>query len=156
MADWQNWRNCQTDCCVVMTNGCFDLLHFGHVMLLQTAKLFDSNIVLVVAVNGDESVRLLKGPTRPLIPQEQRLALVASLEAVDFCLLFHEKRCDQLILSLRPDLWIKGGDYTTDTLDVEERRAAEAVHADIEFIPYVKGISTTNILTRSQVTAARY
>jgi len=134
---------------VVLTNGCFDLLHFGHVQLLQTAKLLEENgVTLVVAVNSDESIKLLKGPSRPLIPQEQRLALIASLEAVDFCFLFDEKRCDRILRQLQPDIWVKGGDYTYDTLDASEREAAEDVKTHIEIIPRFISPSTTSLLDR--------
>lgn len=134
---------------VVLTNGCFDLIHFGHVQLLQTAKLLqESGIILVVAVNSDESVRQLKGPARPIMPQEQRLALVASLEAVDFCFLFDEKRCDRILHQIQPDIWVKGGDYTYDTLDAGERAAADAVGARIEIIPQFISPSTSNLLAR--------
>lgn len=140
---------------LVLTNGCFDLIHYGHVELLQAARQHSRNgVTLIVAVNSDESVRQLKGPKRPLVPEQQRLAVVAALEAVDRCLIFNEKRCDQLIRTVRPHIWVKGGDYTLETLDPGERAAAEAVGAEIKLIPYVAGISTTNIITRNQASAA--
>lgn len=152
------WRK-EMDRCIgatlVLTNGCFDLIHYGHVELMQAARQRSGNgIILIVAVNSDDSVRQLKGPTRPLVPEQQRLAVVASLEAVDRCLIFNEKRCDQLIRTLRPHIWVKGGDYTLETLDPGERAAAEAVGAEIKLIPYVAGISTTGIITRNQAASA--
>lgn len=135
---------------VILTNGCFDLIHCGHIELLETARQHSGNgVTLVVAVNSDDSVRQLKGPKRPLVPEQQRLAVVAALEAVDRCLIFNEKRCDQLIRVIRPHIWVKGGDYTLETLDPGERAAAEAVGAEIKLIPYVTGISTTSIIARS-------
>ena len=133
---------------IILTNGCFDLLHYGHIHLLQTAKLMHEQVTLIVAVNSDKSVRHLKGPTRPLIPQEQRLAVVAALEAVDYCVLFDEPRCDQIIRTLQPDIWVKGGDYLRETLDAGEVAAADEVKAEIQTMPYAKGISTTGIIDK--------
>lgn len=138
---------------VVLTNGCFDLIHFGHIELLQAAKRKGN--MLVVAVNSDQSVRQLKGPERPLTPEAERLAVIAALESVDFCFIFHEKRCDQIIRAVRPDIWVKGGDYSVDKLDAGERAAAKEVGTTIEIIPYVTGHSTTNIIARSKTAAAR-
>ena len=151
-ADVARWIGCT----LVLTNGCFDLIHVGHIELLQAARMQKTNgiTLVVVAVNSDSSVRQLKGPTRPLTPQHQRLAVIAALEAVDYCLIFDEKRCDNLIRTLRPHIWVKGGDYTLATLDPGERAAAETVGAEIKLIPHVAGISTTNIITRNQAAAA--
>lgn len=136
---------------IVLTNGCFDLIHFGHVELLQKAK--QKGNLLVVGLNSDQSVRELKGPARPLVPEEQRLAVVAALESVDFCFLFHEKRCDQAIRAVQPSVWVKGGDYTLATLDAGERAAAKEVGATIEIIPYATGHSTTDIIARCKAAA---
>jgi len=150
MMAWQRWRDTLIGCTVILTNGCFDLLHYGHIQLLQRAKLQPGNgITLVVGLNSDDSVRQLKGPTRPLVPEQQRLAVIAAIEAVDHCLIFHEKRCDLLIRAIRPNIWLKGGDYTLDSLDATERTAAEEVGADIKLTPYEPGISTTCILNRA-------
>lgn len=139
---------------LVLTNGCFDLIHHGHVQLLQALKLSGSNdTTLVVAVNSDNSVRQLKGPTRPLVPEEQRLTVIAALECVDYCFIFNEKRCDQVIRRVRPNIWAKGGDYTIDSLDAGERAAADEVRATIKIIPVTHGISTSEIIFRSQVAA---
>jgi rfaE bifunctional protein nucleotidyltransferase chain/domain len=149
MVAWRKWRDTVIGCTVVLTNGCFDLIHYGHIQLLQGTKLLPGNGVnLVVGVNSDASVRQLKGPSRPLVPEHQRLAVIAALEAVDHCLIFNEKRCDELIRTIRPDIWVKGGDYTLETLDAAERAAAQAVKAQIKLIPYEPGISTTAILAR--------
>ena len=150
MVSWQRWRNTVIGCTVVLTNGCFDLLHYGHVQLMQSAKFQPGNgVTLVVGVNSDASVRQLKGPSRPLVPEQQRLAVIAALEAVDHCVIFHEKRCNLLIRAIRPDIWLKGGDYTLNTLDAAERAAAQEVGAKIKLIPYEPGISTSLILARS-------
>lgn len=152
MVAWQRWRETVVGCTVILTNGCFDWLHFGHIQLLQNAKFqaAGSSSVLVVGVNSDDSVRQLKGPTRPVITETQRLAVIAALEMVDYCLIFHEKRCDQLLRKIRPDLWVKGGDYTLDTLDAEERKVATELKTEIKILPYERGISTTTILARRE------
>jgi rfaE bifunctional protein nucleotidyltransferase chain/domain len=150
-AAWRKDLDHLVGCTLMLTNGCFDLIHYGHIELLQTARINQGNgngIVLIVAVNSDNSVRQLKGPTRPLNPQHQRLAVVAALESVDRCLIFDEKRCDNLIHTLRPHIWVKGGDYTLETLDPGERAAASAVNAKIKIIPFTNGISTTNTIFR--------
>ena len=150
MVAWQRWRSTVIGCTIVFTNGCFDLLHYGHIQLLQSAKFQPGNgVTLVVGVNSDASVRQLKGPTRPLVPEQQRLAVIASLEAVDHCVIFHEKRCDLLIRAIRPDIWLKGGDYTVDRLNAEERWALGEVGADIHILPLVPGKSTTAMIEKS-------
>ena len=150
MVAWQRWRSTVIGCTIVFTNGCFDLLHYGHIQLLQSAKFQPGNgVTLVVGVNSDASVRQLKGPTRPLVPEQQRLAVIASLEAVDHCVIFHEKRCDLLIRAIRPDIWLKGGDYTVDSLDTAEFQAAQETKTVIKIVTYEPGISTSLILARS-------
>lgn len=134
---------------VILTNGCFDLIHIGHIQLFQAAKLQADDGILVVGVNSDASVRQLKGPSRPVVPEDQRLAVIAALEHVDYCILFNELRCDQLMHMICPDVWIKGGDYRLDTLDAGEVAAATKLKTQIKIIPYVAGISTTAILARS-------
>lgn len=140
---------------VIFTNGCFDLIHHGHVELLQTARLLREKAVLIVGVNSDESVRTLKGPSRPVADEQQRLAVIAALEAVDYCLIFNGTRCDHIIRAVRPDIWVKGGDYTLASLDADERKAAHEVKTQIEIIPFKHGISTTQLISRSKTAAAR-
>jgi rfaE bifunctional protein nucleotidyltransferase chain/domain len=153
LASWREGMDKLIGHQLILTNGCFDLLHVGHVQLLQTMKLSGRNgTTLVVAVNSDASVRQLKGPTRPLVPQEQRLAVIAALESVDYCFIFEEKRCDRILRLVRPNIWAKGGDYTLSSLDPGERAAAEEVGAEIKIIPYTHGISTSEIISRTQAT----
>lgn len=129
---------------LVFTNGCFDLLHVGHVRYLQAArKLGDA---LLVAVNSDDSVRRLKGPTRPINPAPERAEILAALACVDRVLVFEETRVDRLIREIRPHCYAKGGDYTVDTLDPGERAALEEVGAEICLLALVPGKSTTNVL----------
>ncbi len=129
---------------VVVTNGVFDILHLGHVTYLRKTRSFGD--VLIVGLNGDKSVRLLKGPLRPIVPQRERAELLAALECVDYVMIFQEKRCDKLLAALEPDVYVKGGDYTLDTLDQNERRAVERGGGKIKIVPFVKGRSTTDII----------
>ena len=99
---------------IVFANGCFDMLHVGHVRYLEGAKALGD--VLVVAVNSDEQVRKQKGADRPLIPQDQRAEIVGSLEAVDFVTIFDEPTVTELLLALKPDIHAKGTDYTVDSV----------------------------------------
>lgn len=129
---------------IVLTNGCFDLLHRGHLSYLHhSAQLGDS---LVVAINGDASVRELKGPSRPIHSEQDRAYAIASLRCVDAVFIFEGPRLDREITDLKPDIYTKAGDYKLETLDPSERAALETVHAKICFLPFVHGHSTTNII----------
>ena len=99
---------------IVFANGCFDMLHVGHVRYLEGAKALGD--VLVVAVNSDEQVRKQKGEDRPLMPQDQRAEIVSALDAVDFVIIFEEPTVAELLLALKPDIHAKGTDYTVDTV----------------------------------------
>ena len=133
---------------LVFTNGCFDLLHVGHVRYLQQARALGD--ALLVAVNGDASVRALKGPTRPVNGEEDRAEVLAALECVDFVTLFHTERVTDLVATIRPQIYAKGGDYTVASLDPGERSALEAAGSEIRILPLVPGRSTTAILERSR------
>ena len=133
---------------LVFTNGCFDLLHVGHVRYLQQARALGD--ALLVAVNGDASVRALKGPTRPVNGEEDRAEVLAALECVDFVTLFHTERVTDLVATIRPQIYAKGGDYTVASLDPGERTALEAAGSEIRILPLVPGRSTTAILERSR------
>ena len=127
---------------IVFTNGCFDLLHLGHVDYLFRARALGD--VLIVGINTDDSVRRLKGPQRPLRSQQERAALVAALKPVDFVTLFAEDTPAQLIAELRPHVLVKGGDYTP-----EQIIGAEMVRSwggEVVVLPYVQGYSTTGLL----------
>ena len=131
---------------LVLTNGCFDLLHVGHVRYLQQAS--ELGDCLAVAVNGDESVRSLKGPGRPINSAADRAEVLAALSCVDFVIIFPAIRATAVILAVRPAIYVKGGDYTVESLDVEERGALEEVGAQIQILPMVPGKSTSNIIDR--------
>ncbi len=135
---------------LVFTNGCFDILHVGHVRYLRQARALGD--ALVVAVNGDESVRSLKGPTRPINSEADRAEVLAGLECVDFVVIFHTERVTELVGEIRPQIYAKGGDYTIATLDPSERAALENAHTRIEILPLVPGKSTTATLVRAAAT----
>ncbi len=129
---------------LVFTNGCFDILHVGHVRYLQAAR--SRGDLLAVALNGDTSVRALKGPTRPLNAELDRAEVLASLGCVDFVTLFHSPRATDVIREVRPQLYVKGGDYTVEALDPGERQALEAAGAAIEILELIPGKSTTAVI----------
>ena len=131
---------------LVVTNGCFDILHRGHAEYLMEAR--NNGDALLILVNSDESVRALKGPTRPVVDEYNRGYMLASLASVDAITYFTDERCTNLFLEIKPDIYIKGGDYTIDTINQEERKALESVEAEFVFIPFVKGFSTTTILEK--------
>lgn len=127
---------------IVFTNGCFDLLHVGHMRYLQQARALGDRLVL--GLNDDASVRRLKGDRRPLIPQAERASVLAALACVDYVTIFSEDTPLALIECLRPDVLVKGGDYTPET--VVGRDAVEAYGGDVVLVPFVEGISTTHII----------
>jgi rfaE bifunctional protein nucleotidyltransferase chain/domain len=133
---------------IVFTNGCFDILHVGHVRYLSAAKQLGD--ILVVGLNGDASVRELKGAGRPLNPQEDRAEVMAALEAVDYVIIFGEKRVDTLLRQVRPQVYAKGGDYTVSSLDPDEVTALREIGAKIEILPLVPGKSTTKLVEAIQ------
>lgn len=134
---------------VVFTNGCFDLLHPGHVSSLDAARRLGD--ALVVGVNTDASVRrLAKGPGRPVTPEDDRALMVAALESVDAVVLFDEDTPLQLISALLPDVLVKGGDYAPD--DVVGRQEVEAAGGRIVILPLLEGYSTTRTLHRLKET----
>ena len=129
---------------LVFTNGCFDLLHVGHVRYLQAARALGDS--LVVAVNGDASVRALKGEGRPINNEADRAEVLAALECVNFVTVFPDVRVTSILEKIRPHVYAKGGDYTVDSLDSGERGVLEKIRARIEIMPLVPGRSTTKII----------
>ena len=133
---------------IVFTNGCFDILHVGHVRYLAAAKRLGD--ILVVGLNSDASVRELKGMGRPLNSQDDRAEVMAALEAVDHVIIFAEKRVSHLLRQMRPQVYTKGGDYTVDSLDSEEIAALKEINARIEILPLVPGKSTSKLVQTIQ------
>ena len=131
---------------LVVTNGCFDLLHAGHVSYLETAR--NLGAALLVGVNSDTAVRVLKGKGRPINCEADRAFVLAALECVDAVFIFPEIRATDFLALAQPDIYVKGGDYTIDTLDQDERRTVETAGGRIVIIPFVPGKSTTNIINR--------
>jgi D-beta-D-heptose 7-phosphate kinase/D-beta-D-heptose 1-phosphate adenosyltransferase len=129
---------------VVFTNGCFDLLHVGHVRYLEQARSMGD--VLVVALNSDASMRRLKGPTRPVVPQAQRAEVLAALAAVDHVVIFHEADPARVIRAVRPNLLVKGGDWSEDRIIGAD--FVRSIGGDVRSLPYITGNSTSALIKR--------
>lgn len=129
---------------IVFTNGCFDVLHFGHVhYLLQAKKLGD---ILVIGLNSDDSVRRLKGPRRPINGENERALVLAALVCVDYVTLFEEDTPEELIKVVRPDVLVKGGDYTLDNIVGADFVTQNG--GTVTTIPFVEGFSSTRIIEK--------
>lgn len=131
---------------VVLTNGVFDLLHTGHLYYLQQARTLGD--ALVIALNGDASVRALKGPARPVQNEKQRAYALGALSCVDAITVFHDPRLTAEIRALKPDVYCKAGDYTLEKLDAGERAALQEIGAEIRFLPFLPGFSTTALIAK--------
>ena len=129
---------------IVATNGCFDLLHVGHVRYLQAARALGD--LLVVGLNGDRSVHELKGAGRPITTQSDRAEILAALECVDLVTIFPEIRAMKFLAAVRPTVYVKGGDYSSETLDDEERAVLKEIGAEIRLIPFETGYSTSGLI----------
>lgn len=136
---------------MVVTNGCFDLLHAGHVTYLEAARKLGD--LLLVGLNGDASVRGLKGDGRPINNEQDRAAVLSALESVSAVCIFPEVTATRFLSLAGPDVYVKGGDYTLNTVNQEERRAVESHGGRIVFIPLVPGRSTTALLGKLRHTA---
>ncbi|MBP8258968.1 MAG: D-glycero-beta-D-manno-heptose 1-phosphate adenylyltransferase [Verrucomicrobia bacterium] len=131
---------------IVVTNGCFDILHAGHVQYLESARNLGD--ALLVGLNSDASVRALKGPSRPVNPESDRAMVLAALGCVDAVCIFPEPAAVRFLSLAQPDIYVKGGDYTLDTLNADERRAVEAAGGRIVILPLIPGRSTTALVER--------
>ena len=129
---------------VVFTNGCFDILHAGHVRYLAAARALGD--VLILGLNSDASVRRLKGETRPVNGEADRAEVVGALKSVDYVVIFGEDTAEDLIAKVQPAVYAKGGDYTLETLP--EARIVESYGGEVAFIPLVAGKSTTRMIAR--------
>ena len=131
---------------LVVTNGCFDLLHVGHVTYLENARNLGD--ALLIGLNSDEAVCGLKGPNRPVNAEQDRAAVLAALESVSGVCIFREATATRFLQHAQPDIYVKGGDYTLDTINQEERRVVEKMGGRIEIISFVPGKSTTALLKK--------
>ncbi len=127
---------------VVFTNGCFDLLHVGHIRYLEKARSLGD--ILVVGINSDRSVQAIKGPQRPILPEKERAEILSGLWCVDYVTLFDEPTPLELITSLQPHVLVKGGDWTKETTVGKE--VVEGLGGEVVIIPFVDGSSTSNLI----------
>jgi D-beta-D-heptose 7-phosphate kinase/D-beta-D-heptose 1-phosphate adenosyltransferase len=127
---------------IVFTNGCFDILHVGHIRYLEKARSLGD--VLVVGLNSDRSVRTIKGPERPILPEQERAEILSGLWCVDYIILFDEPTPLELITSIKPHVLVKGGDWTKETTVGKE--VVENSGGEVVILPFVEGSSTTNII----------
>lgn len=142
------WRSSlrQAGKALVVTNGCFDLLHIGHAHYLQEARNLGD--ALLVGVNADWAVKELKGDHRPINDELSRAGLLAALEAVDAVYIFPELRATEFLTLSEPDIYVKGGDYTVDSIPQEERRAVESKGGKIQFLKFLPGHSSSSLLEK--------
>ncbi len=151
LGDWRDHAT-RSSARLVVTNGCFDWLHSGHVRFLEQARNLGD--LLLVGLNSDRSVRELKGPDRPIFEQADRALLLGALGCVDAVCVFDETRADRFLEIARPDLYVKGGDYTLERLDAQERAAIARHGGETKILPLVPGRSTTasirNLLSRNR------
>jgi rfaE bifunctional protein nucleotidyltransferase chain/domain len=131
---------------LVVTNGCFDLLHRGHVTYLEAARA--QGDALLVGVNGDVSVRELKGTDRPINEESDRAAVLAALQSVDAVCVFADRTALRFLTTVQPDVYVKGGDYTIDTINQEERRLVEGLGGKVVVLAGVPGKSTSALLEK--------
>jgi len=142
------WREGQRDRGrrLVVTNGCFDILHVGHVSYLESAR--SQGDALLVGLTRDRWVADIKGPGRPVNQENDRAAILAALESVDGVCIFPDKTALNFLATVKPDIYVKGGDYTLDTLVQEERQMLEQAGVKIVILPHVPGKSTTALLDK--------
>ena len=131
---------------LVVTNGCFDILHLGHVTYLENARNLGD--ALLIGVNSDAAVRGLKGAGRPVNSETDRESVLAALQSVDGVCIFTDVTATKFLAAAQPDIYVKGGDYTLETLNQDERRAVEAAGGRIVLVPFVPGKSTTGLLEK--------
>ena len=129
----------------VLTNGCFDIVHAGHLQYLTTCS---KQGYVCVAINSDKSIKALKGENRPIVEQGWRMMLVNGLKPVSNVFMFDGKRLHEEIKQIKPDIYVKAGDYNMDTINAQEREALLYVGADIQFVPPLYGLSTSSIIDK--------
>lgn len=138
----QKWRAANKK--IVFTNGCFDLIHVGHLRTFIEAKKMGD--LLIVGINSDRSVKALKGETRPIISEQDRAELISALKPIDYVIIFDENNVSRLLETIKPDIYVKGGDYTLENLP--EKETIVRYNIEVKFIPLVPGISTTELVNR--------
>ncbi len=131
---------------IAWTNGCFDIIHAGHVDYLERSKAYGDS--LVVGLNSDASVKKLKGDFRPIFSELDRARVLCSIVYVDYVVIFSDKSPIKMIQMLKPDYYIKGGDYTIDTIDQDERKVVEGYGGEIVLLPMVEGVSSSIIVEK--------
>jgi len=131
---------------LVMTNGCFDIIHRGHITYMMKAR--ELGDALIIAINSDRFVRELKGPGRPVIKENDRAFIIASLMFVDSIIVFDAKDCEKTIEEIKPDIYVKGADYNLETMNQPERAVLQRLGIHIEFISFIEGYSTTSIINK--------
>ena len=131
---------------LVVTNGCFDILHLGHVTYLENARNFGD--ALLVGINSDDATRQLKGAGRPVNSETDRASVLAALQSVDSVCIFTDATATKFLAAAQPDIYVKGGDYTLETLNQDERRAVESAGGKIILVSFVPGKSTTALLEK--------
>ena len=127
---------------VVFTNGCYDLLHIGHIQCFQESKALGD--ILIVALNSDRSIHTLKGPSRPIIPEEERAEIIAAMENVDYVILFDQEDPLEVIATIKPDILVKGGDWSIDT--IVGRDVVESYGGTVLALPMIPDVSTSRII----------
>jgi glycerol-3-phosphate cytidylyltransferase len=132
---------------IVTTNGCFDILHLGHIKYLLEAR--EMGDVLIVGINSDRSVKLLKGPSRPINPEHDRALQLAGLESVDYVTIFDESTPENLLKTIAPSIHIKGGDYTADKLP--EKKIVEEGGGKVVCVSHLEGFSTTRLIDKMKI-----
>lgn len=130
---------------IVFTNGCFDILHIGHFRYLNKADQYGK---LIVGLNSDKSVKKNKGPNRPINNEKNRAQMLASLSCVSYVFIFNDKTVEGLLKKIKPEIYIKGGDYTLDTVNQDERKIIENYGGKIKIIPAQRNTSTTAIIKK--------
>ncbi len=131
---------------LAVTNGCFDLLHAGHVTYLEAAR--EQADALLVGINSDSAVKQLKGSGRPINTEADRALVIAALQSVDGVFIFHERDAVRFLETVRPDVYVKGGDYTLETINQDERRLIESLGGKVVLLAHVPGKSTTSLLQK--------
>jgi len=138
------WRNEQSGMIVGLTNGCFDLLHPGHLSFLEACRC--NCDYLIVAVNADSSIKSIKPERRPVLGENFRFRMIAGLQSVDFVTWFEEPNATQVLDKLKPNIYFKADDYNLNTIDKEEKKVLEKINAEIKFLPFIAGVSSTKII----------